>query len=98
MNGYQLTPEADNDLIEIWLFISKDSLESADRVIDRLTAAFEMLAHHPKVGAERSDLGNHLRSFKEGHYLIVYRISSTGIEVVRVLHTARDSKRIFGKD
>ena len=29
---YQLTPEAENDLFEIWQYIAADSVKSADRV------------------------------------------------------------------
>jgi toxin ParE1/3/4 len=36
-----------------------------------------------------------LRSFPVGNYVVFYRIVPEGIELVRVLHGARDLRRLF---
>jgi toxin ParE1/3/4 len=54
-----------------------------------------MLANAPKAGREREELEAGLRSFVEGSYIIFYRIVSGSIEIVRVLHGARDIESLF---
>jgi toxin ParE1/3/4 len=54
-----------------------------------------MLADNSKLGRERPELSEHLRSFPEGNYLIFYREWAGRIAIVRVLHGARDLDEIF---
>lgn len=42
------------------------------------------------MGRLRGELATGLRSFPVGRYVIFYRALSNGIEIVRVLHGARD--------
>jgi len=44
----------------------------------------------PEMGRRREELAMHLRSFPVGRYIIFYRSMQEGIEIVRVLHGARD--------
>ena len=78
------------DLQAIWSTLSADSISAADRVIDALVQRFELLAEFPEMGKERPELAAALRSFPVGNYLVFYRITPEVIEVVRVLHAARD--------
>lgn len=50
----------------------------------------------PEAGRSRSELQMGLRSFPVGRYLIFYRPSATSVEIVRVLHSARDVDAMFG--
>lgn len=47
------------------------------------------------MGRKRDELVPNLRSFPVGNYLIFYRPINQGIEVLRVLHGARDIPSIF---
>jgi len=51
---------------------------------------FPKLAAMPEMGRRREELAMHLRSFPVGRYIIFYRSMQEGIEIVRVLHGARD--------
>jgi plasmid stabilization system protein ParE len=51
-----LTQEAIGDLQEIWEFISEDSFDAADRVLEDFYAAFSQLAEMPGMGHIREDL------------------------------------------
>jgi plasmid stabilization system protein ParE len=55
---FVLTPQARADLVDIWNYITEDSLESADRVLERLHAAFTRLAEMPGMGHHREDLAD----------------------------------------
>ena len=54
-----------------------------------------MLADNTKIGRERPELNEDLRSFPEGNYLIFYRRWIGQIAIVRIIHGARDLDEIF---
>ncbi len=95
MANYIITPRAEKDIDEILLFIAADNLEAALAFNDRLATRFEMLADNPKIGRERPELKQDLRSFPEGNYLVFYREWSGLVAIVSVLHGARDLDEIF---
>ncbi|KWV58167.1 plasmid stabilization protein [Bradyrhizobium macuxiense] len=83
-------PRAETDLDEIWLFIASDNIAAADRVVDRIGNIFQMLAENPLAGRQRPELGMSIRSFPAGNYVLFYEAFPNGVEIVRVLHGARD--------
>lgn len=83
------------DVADIWDFISDDSIVAADRVLDRLDSALDILADMPMMGRPRPDLGNGLRSLAVGYYIIYYVPTDSTVEIVRVLHGARDVEALF---
>ena len=48
-----------------------------------------MLADQPNSGKARPDLGDGLRSFPVGRYLVFYRPSPVDIDVIRILSSFR---------
>jgi toxin ParE1/3/4 len=88
-------PEADDDLLEIAVYIGQDDLEASDRFIDQLTERFELLATQPEMGRLRPELGPRIRSFPVGQYVVFYEPTPDGIDVVRVLSGARDIDALF---
>jgi toxin ParE1/3/4 len=92
---------AEGDLYEIWDYIAHDNTAAASKLLRTIGAKFEMLLKNPLMGQDRSELAPQMRSFSVGHYVIYYRPFSNGIEIIRVLHGARDVDSIFfsrGKD
>jgi toxin ParE1/3/4 len=47
---------AEDDLVEIWLFIAKDSPNAADRFLDLLDQKCQLLAESPEIGRRRPEL------------------------------------------
>ncbi|MFQ5789263.1 MAG: type II toxin-antitoxin system RelE/ParE family toxin [Acidobacteriota bacterium] len=91
MKGFRLSPQAFQDIDEVWEFIGKDDIDAADRVRDEIFDAFGKLAEMPGMGHLRQDLAREpLRFWSVYSYLIIYRAESRPIEIVRVLHGARD--------
>jgi toxin ParE1/3/4 len=90
------SPEAEDDLIESWLYVAADSdPETADRVFSSVWDKCFALLKHPKMGRQREELAPDLRSILQGSYVIFYRVTGERIEIVRVLHVARDIERQF---
>jgi plasmid stabilization system protein ParE len=91
MSGYVFTQSARRDLIEIWEFIARDNIDAADGLIEQIETAAQMLAELPHVGRERSELTSEpVRFWRAGAYLLVYLSHSRPLQIVRVLHGARD--------
>ena len=88
-------PAASADLEEIWWYIAQDSPEAADRLLDRIQEKLLSLSQFPHMGASRDDLIPRLRSFSVSNYLIFYFPIEDGIDVIRVLHGARDVEVII---
>ena len=88
-------PRAKSDLVEIWDYIAEDSEARADSFLDRIDKKFWILAQRPAIGRLRDELAESLRSFPVGRYIIFYIPLSNGVEIVRVLHSARDMNADF---
>ncbi len=95
MKKFKVSRPAKNDLDEIWLYIAQDSIKVADRFIDYLTDRFPLLASSPRMGRRREDLAPGLRCHPVKNYLVFYRLVKTRVEIVRVVHGARDLKTLF---
>jgi toxin ParE1/3/4 len=82
--------QAEEDLIDIWLYIAHDDVRAADRLIDEIEEKFLLLADQSSLGPARPDIAPGLRYIPVRRYLILYRQITGGIEIVRVVHGARD--------
>jgi toxin ParE1/3/4 len=91
-----LAPSARTELAEIWSSIAIDDPDAADRAIDRIVAGLGRLAQFPFSGRARNELTVGLRSYSiRPRHTIFYRIRGERLEVVHVLHHARDVSRFF---
>jgi toxin ParE1/3/4 len=95
VGGIVKRPRALADLAEIWAHIGDHSPDHADTFAARIDDTFQLLARHPRMGRTRPELGEDLRSFVVGRYVIFYLPLANGIDIVRVLHGARDTELIF---
>jgi toxin ParE1/3/4 len=89
------TFRAEEDLIEIWRYIANENVRAADKLVDRIEQTCRRLARNPRLGPARPDLAPELRFFVVGSYLILYRAIRDGVEIVRVVHGARDLPSLF---
>jgi toxin ParE1/3/4 len=88
------------DLEELGAFIAKDNPAAASEVVHQLRLSFELLARMPQLGrvVRKIKTTDQLRMWLSPafpNYLIFYRELPDGVEIVRVLHGARDIRRIL---
>ena len=86
--------EAKADLQETWDYIAEDSSFQADRLILRFREKLEYLAKWQTIGRPRPEFTKGCRSFPFGNYCFYFRPTDSGIEVLRILHSARDLDQI----
>ncbi len=98
MSNYRVSPAARHDLDEIWDFIARDNPGAADNLLDELSERFRLISANKNIGATRSGFGEDIRIFPFNAYSIFYSPRGEIVEIVRVLHSARDAEVIFGTD
>ena len=99
MSDFLIAPAARSELDEIWDYyaVELQNPDAADRIRDEIFNAFDKLAQMPGMGHSRRDLAAEpLRFWPVRSYLIIYRGEKRPIEIVRVLHGARDVQAILG--
>jgi toxin ParE1/3/4 len=84
------TPAAALDLDDIWFDIALDNPAAADRMIDAIKQRSEQLSAFPQSGPLRPDIADDARSLTIGNYLMLYRLAADSVEVIRIVHGARD--------
>jgi toxin ParE1/3/4 len=101
-NNVSKRPAALADLEESGSFIGRDSLAAELRFYEAAESTFKQLAQMPGLGRERTDLTHErlrgLRSFPVrgfDNWLVFYRSTADGIEIIRVLHGARDLEDVL---
>lgn len=101
MARYQLTPQAVADIFEIWSFIAKDNPAAAERVEEAIFRACDFLSDSPLTGHLRQNLTALPVRFwvvqPYSNYLIVYRPENKPLQIIRVLHAARDLPDVLDK-
>lgn len=94
-------PKALADIEESAVYIGADNLDAALRFLNAVETTLQVLLDNPELGHtrefKRPELAE-IRSFNVrgfDKHLVFYRPSEKGIEVVRVLHGARDLGALF---
>jgi toxin ParE1/3/4 len=92
-----LTPEAENDLVDIHGFVTRhDSPLKTGRLLDRLEATCQSLAHHPLRGHLPPELNRAgVGRFREIHfkpYRIVYEVAGNKVMIHAVIDGRRDAR------
>lgn len=94
---FVISPLAGRNIEEILRYIADENPTAALKLEDQFLEAFRTLAQFPDAGHRRRDLASDrkLLFWTTGNYLIPYRVRSKRIEIVAVLHAARNVRAIL---
>jgi toxin ParE1/3/4 len=96
--NYRISRRADTDIERIGDRISEDNPDAADRLDEQIHRAIQLLAEFPGMGHTRADVKDKRYLFwAVARYVIAYRVEQKELVVVRVLHGARDFRRLFNR-
>ncbi|EPF25012.1 MAG: type II toxin-antitoxin system RelE/ParE family toxin [Microcystis aeruginosa Ma_MB_F_20061100_S19] len=85
------TETAVNHLSSIYNYISQNSPQYAQRLVERLTRRSEQIANFPFSGRLVPEFETEqIREVIEGSYRIIYYIKPEQIDVIALLHAARN--------
>jgi toxin ParE1/3/4 len=88
--SYNLLPQALDDLDNITTTIAADNPRAAGQWLSKIENTFETLGAMPLMGTPRFDVRPDMRTFAFGNYLILHRVRGDGVDIVRVVHGARE--------
>jgi|HubBroStandDraft_1064217.scaffolds.fasta_scaffold332357_3 toxin ParE1/3/4 len=98
----QITPQARLDLVEHFAFIAEDKLLPAERFLAAAQKLIAQLSEMPTIGREwESPYVRHAgvrvcpMPSPYRKYLVFYRFNQEELEVIRVIHGARDLERVL---
>lgn len=104
MTQIRRTAASFQDLDELATYIQHHSADAAMRFLAAAEATFKRLAQMPELG-QRQEIGSsrlvELRAWQVQEFenvVIFYRPIANGIEVIRVLHAARDTTNLLEGD
>ena len=86
----RFTPVAWDDIRAIGRHIAAENPHAAQRWTETVIAKCELIGEMPGIGTARPEVDPALRLFPVGKYLFFYRHIGTDVEIIRVLHGARD--------
>jgi len=87
---------AQRDVDDIWSYVAQDSIDAAEKVTDAVDRAVRQLSRMPGLGHERLELrGRRYLVWSVYSYLVIYRYGPKTLTVVRIVHGARDLRRLF---
>jgi len=99
-----LAPCIEDELWAIWEYIARDNPDAATRVVEATYETFKILAANPALGRARKFHNLRLQSVRSwlvsgfNNYVIFYRPTATGIEVLHIYHGARNIDALLGDD
>jgi len=95
---------AKRDLVDHFVFLGENaSIEIARRFLRSANRTFEQLAQTPEIGATRNFLNPHFAGVRMWRitdferYLVFYRPFKEGVEILRIVHGARNLEALFRK-
>tara|TARA_R110002111_G_scaffold164386_3_gene230578 strand:+ start:32276 stop:32590 length:315 start_codon:yes stop_codon:yes gene_type:complete len=97
MNQVLQTDQFRSAIKEIGKYIAQESgsRKIATDFLLRIGEKCQAYARQPEMGELRSELGEEIRCFPVGSYVIFYRPIEKGILLVAIIHGARDIPAVF---
>ena len=101
--GLVRLPAAAEDVDAAAAFIADASPEAAFRFLEAIEQTYSMLSRMPEMGVKRGFRSSTLTGLRMvpvlhfSKYLVFYRPSEDGVEIIRLLHAARDLESLFSE-
>ncbi len=92
MPRLRFSAESKDDLKQIARYIAQDKPIAARQWVAKLKKKCHLLAKHPELGDDRSELGEQIRSAYVGSYVIYFRNLGGFLDIVRVIRGDRDTQ------
>ncbi len=94
-SGVAFSPPAETDLEQIGDYITQQNPGRAVTFILEIRAKARLIGEQPLAFPARDDITLGLRMAIRHRYMILYRPLDGLVRIERILHTARDLRRIF---
>ena len=94
MHRLLIRPSARNDIKKIWHYTYNIwGEQKADSYTQSLGSAIDEMPENPEIGSSIEHIRKGYRLYHFKHHFVIYRLTSTVIDIVRVLVEAMEIKR-----
>ena len=93
--SYLILPLAATDIEGIVFYIAENNPVAAQQWLNDIHARCRRISEMPGIGMSRPDVRPDLRMSSVGNYLILYRQVGSDVEIVRVIHGARQWQELI---
>ena len=83
------SPRATAELVAIELYLNQRNPTAAVRLVDRILLAVRRLDEFPSIGREGRVAGTPELVIIRTRYVVAYRLSPEGVEILTIRHGAR---------
>jgi toxin ParE1/3/4 len=97
MKQHIISPEANQDLEEIIDYFTSRNIDAGEHFVDEFNKKCRYLANFPNMGRSYADIKDYLRGVPLDGYVILYRVTNIGIEILRVVSGYRDLESLFAE-
>jgi toxin ParE1/3/4 len=98
MSNLEFTEAARCDLRDIAFRIAERSLRRSLTYIDELQKRCDLIAVLPNAGSPRPQWGQDVLIVVHDKYLIVHRTRGATVQILRIVHGARDLDTLFADE
>ncbi|MBE9017342.1 type II toxin-antitoxin system RelE/ParE family toxin [Chroococcidiopsis sp. CCALA 051] len=95
MTRYVINIVASRDLMEISDYFYSRNIEAGERFFQKFTRKCEQLVAFPNLGRSYASIQPGLRGVSLENYVIFYKVTENGIEIMRVVSGRRDLQSLF---
>jgi toxin ParE1/3/4 len=84
-----MSPEAEQDLIDIFDYILQDNPGAAEKILDRIENAIRLLNEQPHMGRPGRVPKTRELVLTDAPFIIPYQVRTNRLEILRVYHSSR---------
>jgi toxin ParE1/3/4 len=93
--NFILAPSSTRDLDRLSQYFFATNIEAGERLFKVLNQQFYNLAKFPNIGKPYPHLNPNIRGLIIEKYIIFYRVTTTQVEIVRVVDGRQDLTQLF---
>jgi toxin ParE1/3/4 len=93
--NFSLAPSATRDLDRLSQYFLQNNVEAGERLFNALNQQFYNLTQFPNLGKSYPHLHPNIQGLLVEKYIIFYRVTTTQIEIVRIVDGRQDLTQLF---
>ncbi len=93
--NFVLAPSTTRDLDRLSQYFFETNVEAGERLFNAFNQQFYNLTKFPNLGKPYPHLNPSIRGLLVEKYIIFYRVTTTQVEIVRVVDGRQDLKQLF---
>lgn len=98
MNQYIISTEALRDMEQILDYLTNTNISAGEKFLEEFSKKCRYLIQFPLMGRSYREIRPYLRGLPMKNYIIFYRLTEQGLEIMRVIKGERDLDALFSEN